>query len=162
MADPAEQIVVERADAADSQRILRTYLDDVVSRYYGRPVTHDEMTAALRQFLSKDLIEPNGVLLVARVDGRPSGCIGLRLLPDDVGEVTRLFVIRAARRAGLGLRLTKALEAAAGDRGLNTLRLDTRADLVEARRLYGRLGYREGAPFNSAQYAKHWFEKGLF
>jgi len=159
--DPVEQIVVERADAVDSQRILRAYLDDVVSRYYGRPVTHDEMTAALREFPGDDLIEPDGVLLVARVDGRPSGCVGLRLLPDDVGEVTRLFVVRAARGRSLGLRLMQALEAAARDRGLNMLRLDTRADLVEARRLYARLGYREVAAFNDGQYAEHWFEKTL-
>lgn len=161
MADPVEQIVVERADAVDSQRILRAYLDDVVSRYYGRPVTHDEMTAALREFPGDDLIEPDGVLLVARVDGRASGCVGLRFLPDTVGEVTRLFVVNAARRAGLGVRLMQALEAAARNRGLNMLRLDTRADLVEARRLYARLGYREVAPFNEGRYAEHWFEKTL-
>jgi len=98
---------------------------------------------------------------VARVDGRPSGCVGLRFLPDHVGEITRLFVVTAARRAGLGLRLMQALEAAARDRGLDMLRLDTRADLVEARRLYARLGYREVAPFNEGQYAEHWFEKML-
>lgn len=55
----------------------------------------------------------------------------------------------------------KALEATARDRGLNMLRLDTRADLVEARRLYARLGYQEVAPFNDGLYAEHWFEKTL-
>lgn len=67
-----EQIAVERADAIDPQRILHAYLDDVVSRCYGRPVTHDEMTAALYEFPGDDLVEPDGVLLVARVDGRAS------------------------------------------------------------------------------------------
>jgi len=33
--------------------------------------------------------------------------------------------------------------------------------LVEARRLYARLGYREVPPFNAGQYAEHWFEKTL-
>lgn len=55
MAEPVEQLLVERADALDSQQILRAYLDDVVSRYYGRPVTRDELTAALRDFPSNDL-----------------------------------------------------------------------------------------------------------
>lgn len=159
--DAVEQIVVERADAVDPQWILHAYLDDVVSRYHGRPATEDEMTVALREFPSDDLIEPDGLLLVARIDGRPSGCVGLRLLPDGVGEVTRLFVVDAARGAGLGLRLMQALEVAARDHGLDVLRLDTRADLVEARRLYARLGYREVAPFNDGQYAEHWFEKTL-
>jgi len=157
--EPVEQIVVERADAVDSQRVLRAYLDDVVSRYHGRPVAHDEMTAALREFPSDDLIEPDGVLLVARVDGQPCGCVGLRLLRDGIGEVTRLFVVRAARGRGLGMRLMEALEATARNRGLNTLRRDTRTDLVEARRLHAGLGYREVAPFNDGAYAEHWFEK---
>jgi len=123
--EPVEQIVVARTDAVDSQRILRAYLDDVVSRYHGRPVTHDEMTAALHEFPSDDLIEPKGVLLVGRIDGVPSGCVGLRFLPDGIGEVTRLFVVRAARGRGLGMRLMEALEATSRNRGLNTLRLDT-------------------------------------
>ncbi len=159
--DPVEQIVVERADAVDSQWILYAYLDDVVSRYHGRPVTDDEMTVALSEFPSDDLIEPDGLLLVARVDGRPTGCVGLRVLPGGVGEVTCLFVLDAARGAGLGLRLMQALELAARDRGRNVLRLDTRADLVEARGLYARLGYREVASFNDGRYAEHWFEKTL-
>ncbi len=53
----------------------------------------------------------------------------------------------------------EALEVAARARGLTRLRLDTRSDLVEARRLYGRLGYQEVAPFNSGPYAEHWLEK---
>jgi 4-hydroxy-4-methyl-2-oxoglutarate aldolase len=44
---------------------------------------------------------------------------------------------------------------------LVTLRLDTRADLTEARRLYTRHGYREVAPFNDGPYADHWFAKTL-
>lgn len=76
--DAVEQIVVERAVAVDPLWILHAYLDDVGSRYHGRPVTDDEMTVALRES-SDDLIKPDGLLLVARVDGRPSGCVGLRL-----------------------------------------------------------------------------------
>lgn len=45
--------------------------------------------------------------------------------------------------------------------GRSRLRLDTRGDLVEARRLYERLGYREVPPFNAGRYAEHWLEKTL-
>jgi hypothetical protein len=41
------------------------------------------------------------------------------------------------------------------------LRLDTRHDLAEARRMYARHGYREVAPFNESPYADHWFAKPL-
>ncbi len=41
------------------------------------------------------------------------------------------------------------------------LRLDTRADLLEARRLYARHGYREAPPFSRRPYADYWYEKAL-
>jgi len=53
------------------------------------------------------------------------------------------------------------LETLAREHGLATLRLDTREDLVEARRLYARRDFREVAPFNDGPYADHWFEKTL-
>ena len=67
----------------------------------------------------------------------------------------------AARRRGLGSRLLDHLEAHARDHGVATLRLDTRDDLVEARRLYARHGYAEVRPFSQGPYADHWFEKDL-
>ena len=53
------------------------------------------------------------------------------------------------------------IERRARERGLSELRLDTRSDLVEARRLYERLGYREIEPFGDNPYAGHWFAKRL-
>lgn len=41
------------------------------------------------------------------------------------------------------------------------MRLETNRALVEAVRLYRRLGYAEVAPFNAEPYAHHWFEKRL-
>jgi ribosomal protein S18 acetylase RimI-like enzyme len=70
-------------------------------------------------------------------------------------------VVPAARRRGLGSRLLDCLEAHAHRHQVSALRLDTRRDLVEARQLYARHGYRELAPFSSGAYADHWFEKTL-
>lgn len=41
------------------------------------------------------------------------------------------------------------------------MRLDVRGDLVEARAMYARLGYREVPRFNDHAYVEHWFEKRL-
>ncbi|GAA1221136.1 hypothetical protein GCM10009665_09110 [Kitasatospora nipponensis] len=57
--------------------------------------------------------------------------------------------------------LLAAVEAPAGGLGLTVLRLDTRGDLVEARALYARHGYREIPRYNDSRYADHWFEKSL-
>ncbi|MCO5996608.1 GNAT family N-acetyltransferase [Actinoallomurus rhizosphaericola] len=137
--------------------LLRTYFTDVASRYYGRPATEAEVDAAMAEDPSDDL----ACFLVGRYEGVPSGCVGLRLIAPDVAELTRLYVLPAARRTGGGRALLEAAEDAAVRLGARTMRLDTRRDLVEARALYAAAGYREIEPYNHGPYADHWFEKHL-
>ncbi len=159
---PELAIAVTPPAAREARWLLRAYFDDVASRYYGRPATADEIDAAMSEEPSDDLAPPCGLLLVATEKGRdPLGCAGLRLLPGHAAEVTRVFVVPAARRRGLGLRLLDCLEEHARRHQVAVLRLDTRRDLIEAQRLYTRHGYREVAPFSSGPYADHWFEKTL-
>ncbi len=72
-----------------------------------------------------------------------------------------MFVDPVARGTGGGAALLAAAEEAAVSLGASAIRLDTRADLVEARALYARHGYREVPPFNDDRYAEHWFGKRL-
>jgi ribosomal protein S18 acetylase RimI-like enzyme len=148
-------------DAPRAARILRSYYADVVGRYHGRPASASEVDAAMREEPSDDLAPPAGLLLVAHHDGAELGCAGLRLLGDGIAELTRVFVVPGARGRGLGSRLLRELENEARHLGVEVLRLDTRGDLVEARRLYRRHGYAEVAPFNDEPYAEHWFAKRL-
>jgi GNAT superfamily N-acetyltransferase len=141
--------------------VLRGYFDELVGRYYGRQATEEEIDSALRDYPSDDLAPPGGMLLVARERGAVLGCAGLRLLPDCVGEVTRVFVVPTARGTGLGERLMRELEARARALGVRELRLDSRSDLVEAQRLYARIGYEPTAPFNEGTPADRWFRKRL-
>jgi GNAT superfamily N-acetyltransferase len=161
MTCPGLVITIAHPAADTAQRVLRAYFDDVASRYYGRPATEHEITAAMREAPSDDLAPPHGLLLLARESDSMLGCAGLRLLPGHVGEVTRVFVVPAARRRGLGSQLLGCLEDHARRNGVLTLRLDTRHDLTEARRMYARHGYREVPPFNDDKYADHWFAKNL-
>jgi ribosomal protein S18 acetylase RimI-like enzyme len=108
-----------------------------------------------------DLTPPRGLVLVARRDGRPVGCAGLKLVGDGVGEVKRVWVSTEARGAGIGRRLMDEVEARARAAGCDRLRLDTNHTLTEAIAMYRGRGYREVAPFNDEQYADHWFEKPL-
>ena len=85
----------------------------------------------------------------------------MRLCPSGVAELTRVWVRPESRRLGLGARLLAAAEEEATGFGAVALRLDTRSDLTEARRLYARLGYREIAPYHDGPYADHFFEKRL-
>ncbi|MFK3979205.1 GNAT family N-acetyltransferase [Micromonospora sp. NPDC050397] len=150
-----------RPDSAAGRAILRAYFDDIVGRYHGRPATADEIDRVLIDEPSDDLVPPVGLFWVATDGATPVGCAGLRLLPENLGEVTRVFVAHGARRRGVGSRLLTGLEEIARTRGLSRLRLDTRHDLVEARRLYTGHGYVEVEPFNDSPYAAHWFVKPL-
>ena len=161
MPDTETVITVMPPVSAAAREVLRAYFAEVASRYYGRPATEEEVAEAMREEPSDNLAPPGGLLLVAVQDGEVTGCAGLRLLPGRIGEVTRVFVVPAARRRGLGARLLGELEARAREHGVATLRLDTRGDLVEARRLYARHGYTEARPFSHGPYSDHWFQKAL-
>lgn len=162
VASRAEPVISPASPASGEARaVLRAYFGDVASRYYGRPATEGEVAAAMREDPSDDLAPPHGLLLIAHHHGTVAGCAGLRLLPGEVGEVTRVFVAPAFRRHGLGSRLLSCLEGHARAQGVSVLRLDTRRDLAEARGLYARHGYREVAPFSDGPYAECWFSKTL-
>jgi GNAT superfamily N-acetyltransferase len=153
--------VLSAPDTDDSRWVLRAYFEDLASRYYRRPATGGEIDAAMAEDPSDDLTPPRGLFFLAYGDAGVTGCAGLRMLPSGVGEVTRVFVIPSGRRLGLGARLLDEVEHAARTRGLSRLRLDTRSDLVEGRRLYESHGYLEVPAFNNGLYAEHWFEKTL-
>ena len=145
-----------------AQAVLRAAMADVASRYYGRAATGAEVEAALAEESGDDLVLPDGLLIVATdADGATLGCAGLALLPALLGEVRKVYVAPTARGRGLGQRLVAEVERLATVHGRARVRLDTRTDLVEARRLYARLGYAEVEAFNTGPYAEHWFAKDL-
>ncbi|ASR39435.1 hypothetical protein BAY61_18935 [Prauserella marina] len=144
-----------------AQRILRSYFDDIGSRYHGRPVSEAETDAAMLEEPSDDLVPPHGLLLLAFDGETVLGCAGLRLLAGGTGELTRVYVAQNARGRGLGGLLLHETERLARRHGVTLLRLDTRSDLVEARGLYAKHGYGEVEPFSEGPYAQHWFAKEL-
>ena len=144
-----------------ARALLTTYVLDVASRYYGRALTREERALALADMPGSDLAEPRGVLLIASMESEDVGCVGMRFLDCAIGELTSLFVVEDLREQGIGALLLIELEAIATDRGLSALRLDTRHDLMEARRLYARHGFFEVPAFNDEPYAERWLAKTL-
>ncbi|WP_189225847.1 GNAT family N-acetyltransferase [Saccharothrix coeruleofusca] len=144
-------------DGAIATALVRRYLTDIIGRYYGRPATEAEVDLAIAEDPTDDLVG----FFVASWGGTPRGCAGFRLARPGVVELKRLFVDPAVRGRGGGAVLLAEVERAAAALGATAVRLDTRHDLVEARALYARQGYREAPAFNDARYAEHWFEKRL-
>jgi GNAT superfamily N-acetyltransferase len=79
---------------------------------------------------------PEGRLLLAFVDGRLAGCIALRRLAAEIGEMKRLYVRPAFRGTGLGRELVSTLIAGARDTGYRLLRLDSLPRMERAIAMY--------------------------
>ena len=90
---------------------------------------------------------PRGRLLLARTEGRVSGCIALRPLDDVACEMKRLFVRPEFRGLGLGRLLASACIDAGRDIGYDVMRLDTLPSMREAIAMYRTLGFREIPPY---------------
>lgn len=149
------------ARGPEAAELLWEYLDEMVSRYYGRPATEGEIRHEVEETASESLEPPRGALLAAKCDGELAGCAGVRLLEDGVAEMKRVYLRQRLRGRGGGVVLVAAAERTARTLGARVMRLDTRSDLVEARTLYARLGYEEIPAYAPSPYAEHWFEKSL-
>lgn len=106
-----------------------------------------------------ELRPPAGVLLVATLRAKPIGCVALKRHDDAPGEIKRMWVAGSSRGLGVGRRLLAEAESYAAEHGVEVLRLETNASLLEAIGLYRSAGYVEVEAFNEEPFAHHWFEK---
>ncbi|MFF3467730.1 GNAT family N-acetyltransferase [Streptomyces sp. NPDC002619] len=150
-------INAEPVDTDDARELLEEYQQELFQRWSG-PLLHDQTEAPAA---GTGLVPPGGLLLLARVNGSPAGCVGIRALSPGVGEIKRMFVRPAFRGQGIGRSLLTAVEAEARKFGHTRLRLDTMEELIEARGLYAASGYIEIAPYTTNPYIRHWLEKTL-
>ena len=101
--------------------------------------------------LPGDYAGPQGLLLLAFVDGALAGCGAFRPLPGsdyaNACEMKRLFVRRAFRRFGLGRLIAQALMDRALQAGHSAMLLDTLDEMETARDLYDTLGFVEIPPY---------------
>jgi DNA-binding MarR family transcriptional regulator/ribosomal protein S18 acetylase RimI-like enzyme len=150
------EISAEDPTGSAAQFCLRAYFAELESRFDGGFDPGASISAA-----AGELVEPHGLLLLARRNGEPVGCGAVKFHDDQPAELKRMWVSSRARGLGLGRRLLAELESAARRHGATVARLETNRRLGEAIRLYRSAGYVEVPAFNEERYAHHWFEKDL-
>jgi DNA-binding MarR family transcriptional regulator/GNAT superfamily N-acetyltransferase len=150
------EVAVEAPNSGDARRCLDAYFGELAARFKGGFAVAGHDSA-----VDDDMAPPSGLFLVARLDGDPVGCGGLRRIGGWTGELKRVWTAPGARGMGVARRVLRMLETGARDMGLRTLRLDTNRALTEAHALYRKEGFQEISRFNDNPYADHWFEKRI-
>jgi DNA-binding MarR family transcriptional regulator len=150
------QINDEDPTSDDAQHCLGAYFRELDERFDGGFDAGRSIPAE-----APDLVEPAGLLLVARLDGQPVGAGAVKFHGPEPAEIKRMWVAGQARGLGVGRRLLTDLERRARDHGATMARLETNRALTEAIALYRSTGYVLVPPFNDEPYAHHWFQKDL-
>lgn len=150
------EIKVQDPASSAAQFCLQSYFAELDSRFDAGFDPDASISAA-----ASELVEPTGLLLVARLHGEPVGCGALKVHGTGPAELKRMWVAASARGLGIGRRILAELEHHARQRGATAVRLETNRRLTEAIHLYRSAGYAEVPAFNNEPYAHHWFEKHL-
>jgi len=84
---------------------------------------------------------PDGLLVLALVDGKAAGCVALRKISETVCEMKRLYVRNQYRGLGIGRRLVNIVIENASKMNYQYIRLDTLPTMKSAQSLYESLGF---------------------
>ena len=133
------KIIEERPDSPDALKLLRE-LDEALWLLPYPPQSRHAFTV-------DQLLREHVAFFVARIDGEPAACGGLKIFEREYGEVKRMYVRPVYRRQGLGRAILTQLAQYAMKHGLKVLRLETGIYQVEAIGLYERWGFQRRSPF---------------
>jgi uroporphyrinogen-III synthase/ribosomal protein S18 acetylase RimI-like enzyme len=152
------RVVIHTEDAAstDAQWCLEQYFADIGDRFEtgldrGAVLTSDP----------QEVSPPNGLFVVARLDGQAVGCGCLKLVAPDVADIKRMWLDPSVRGRGLGRGILDRLVAEGRRLEVRRVQLETNEALIEAIALYRAAGFVEVKPFNDEPHAHHWFALDL-
>jgi ribosomal protein S18 acetylase RimI-like enzyme len=90
---------------------------------------------------------PNGVLILALINGKEAGCVALRKISDNVCEMKRLYVRDEFRGLGIGKNLVSKVIKEAKGLNYQYIRLDTLPTMKNAQSLYEMFGFYDIEPY---------------
>lgn len=90
--------------------------------------------------------EPEGCIMLARLEDAVVGCAALRRVNSTTCELKRVYVQPVARGSHIGRRLVERMIQHARTAGYSTMSLDVLPEFVAAQRLYESLGFVTAEP----------------
>jgi len=118
---------------------------------------HEDMMTNLDKFLA-----PWGRLLLARYDRQIVGCICMKELTTDIGEIKRMYVRPEFRGKGIGKALITEILNEARKIGYDRLRLDSTKFMHAAHRLYLSFDFIEIKPYKESEIPKKYHQFWVF
>lgn len=129
----------------DDEAALIGELDrELVMRYRGTP---GEAFSEVDPTHPEHFNEPEGLFLVARLDGKAIACGGLRRVDGSTAEIKRMYVKPENRKTGLARRILAALERRAEQQGYERIILESGTAQPDACALYESSGYERIEPY---------------
>jgi ribosomal protein S18 acetylase RimI-like enzyme len=142
------------AELAPAEMLAREYAEWALERAgteYGVVPTGERMRRQVSGGL-EELLEGRGRLYLAEVRGMPAGLVGLKPLPDGVGEVKHLYVRPDFRGLGIARSLLHEVVSEAEALGYRRLRLETTTFMREAQMLYRSIGFVETSAYEGGEF----------
>jgi ribosomal protein S18 acetylase RimI-like enzyme len=142
---------VRRASAADYDAVAemwRAFDHEVPPPVHEGPSDVEKELTEVREILDSEI-----AFLAEGDDGAPVGFALARRRTEKLGTLTDLFVVRDARRSGIGTELMRAVLAAFREAGIDQLDLEVLASNTVARSLYRRWGLKDDVVIMAAPVA---------
>lgn len=118
---------------------------------------HGNMIANLDKFLP-----PDGRLLLANYHQDTVGCICMKNLVSNVGEIKRLYLRPEFRGKGIGKALVRGVLNEARFIGYQKLRLDSTKFMQGAHQLYKSFGFFEIEPYKESEIPEEYHQYWVF
>ena len=131
---------IRQADNAIVAQIVREVMTEFGAVGCDTSISDAEVDAMYEAYPA-----PRAAFYVVEIDGRVLGCGGVGPLaggPEDVCELRKMYFLPELRGSGVGTRLLEDILAAARGAGYRRCYLETRGNMIAARRLYERRGFR--------------------
>ena len=153
----------DRRQIAEGRELNYEYIEEIGAQPLVQPYFEAQHFNTDIDNMPRGYEAPEGVYLLAYVNGIAAGTVAVRRLDETTCEMKRLYVRKAFQGIGLGRLLAERAISEAKSLGYSRMRLDnSKSVMAKANALYASLGFYEIEPYNTNFVADAYFmEKSL-